>query len=215
MTAFKLRILTGSTWVLPLVLLAAACNGRNAAPTVFQVGTTTADPQLPAEPQLPTDAQVCATVIASNSLVVRPDGALPPEADPSTTALPKDPDPTNAIPWALRGPATLYGVDMTDNPHWYNPDQARIQQALNDCGAAVDAQVGAAISAADGTAGASGVSGEELAKPAYKPTTFAVHLVVNGGGGNAFISGPLWLPSGVTLWIDSGATLFASRDVMA
>jgi polygalacturonase len=29
---------------------------------------------------------------------------------------------------------------------------------------------------------------------------------------DAFVSGPLTLPSGVTLWVDSGATLFASRN---
>ncbi len=217
MKMFVFGILRAPIWVLPFVLLGTACTSHNAAPTppAFQVGTTTVDPQLPPAPQLPLDAEVCATVIASNKLVVRPDGALPPESDPSTSALPKDPDPTNPIPWAQRGPASVYGVDTTDNPYWYNPDQFRIQQALNACGATVDAQVGAAISAADALAGAPGVSGEELTKPAYKPTTFAVRLVVNPGGGDAFISGPLWLPSGVTLWIDSGVTLFASRDVMA
>src|SRR5207244_2883246 len=31
-------------------------------------------------------------------------------------------------------------------------------------------------------------------------------------GGNAFLSGPLNLPAGVTLLIDSGVTLMASRD---
>jgi polygalacturonase len=191
-----------------LSLLVMACTNHNAS-----VGTTTADGQLPPQPKLPTAAETCATLVASNKLVTRPDGALPPEADPSS--LPADPDPGNAVPWSQRGPASLYGVDVTDAPYWFNPDQARIQQALNDCGAAVDGEVGAAIASANAAAGSSGVSGEELAKATYKPTKFAVRLVVNGGGGNAFISGPLWLPSGVTLWIDGGVTLFASRDVMA
>src|SRR4051812_43890521 len=56
--------------------------GSSAGGTLFQVGTTTSDSNLPAEPLLPTDAQVCSTLQASNTLVSRPDGALPPEADP-------------------------------------------------------------------------------------------------------------------------------------
>ena len=32
------------------------------------------------------------------------------------------------------------------------------------------------------------------------------------GSNNAFVSGPLSLPSGVTLWVDTGATLYASRN---
>lgn len=174
-------------------------------PKVFQVGTTTFDADLPAEPTLPTDAQVCATLEASNTLVRRPDGALPPEADPSTP-----------------------GVAVAVNVATANPDQARIQAALDACGAAVNTAVGASILAADATATAdqktaalpniniSGASGEELAKPQYKAPQFAVRLVANKSGpGNGFISGPLTLPSGVTLWIDKGATLYATRDVMA
>jgi len=36
--------------------------------------------------------------------------------------------------------------------------------------------------------------------------------LTDSGGMNAFLSGPLTLPSGVTLWIDKGVTLFASRN---
>jgi polygalacturonase len=171
----------------------------------FQVGTTTFDADLPAEPALPTDAQVCATLEATNNLVRRPDGALPPEADPSVA-----------------------GVGVAVSPATANPDQARIQAALDACGAAVDAAVGSAIAAADASATASqkaaalpniniaGASGEELAKPQYKAPQFAVRLVPSSSGpGNGFISGPLTLPSGVTLWIDKGVTLYATRDVMA
>ncbi|MDP9001517.1 MAG: glycosyl hydrolase family 28 protein [Myxococcota bacterium] len=32
------------------------------------------------------------------------------------------------------------------------------------------------------------------------------------GANNAFVSGPLVLPTGVTLWVDAGATLYASRN---
>ena len=171
----------------------------------FQVGTTSFDADLPAEPKLPTDAQVCTTLEASNKLVRRPDGSLPPEADPSKP-----------------------GVGVAVDPAVINPDQARIQAALDACGAAVDAEVGATIAGADASAVAAqkaaavpnkniaGASGEELAKPQYKGTKFAVRLVVNSTGpGNGFITGPLTLPSGVTLWIDKGVTVYATRDVMA
>jgi polygalacturonase len=33
-----------------------------------------------------------------------------------------------------------------------------------------------------------------------------------GGANNAFVTGPLTLPSGVTLWVDAGTTLYATRD---
>jgi len=39
----------------------------------------------------------------------------------------------------------------------------------------------------------------------------AVKLATSGSN-NAFLSGPLTLPSGVTLWVDKGVTLFASRN---
>src|SRR5438552_2715078 len=81
----------------------------------FQVGTTSTDANLPGEPALPTDTQVCATLEASNKLVKRPDGALPPEADPSVS-----------------------GVGVAVSATTANPDQARIQAALDACGAAVD-----------------------------------------------------------------------------
>ncbi len=195
-------------------LILAACGGGGGdnstavsyeAAKPFQVGTTSFDPDLPPEPTLPSDAQVCATLEASPKLVRRPDGALPPEADPSVA-----------------------GAGVAADPAKVNPDQARIQAALNACGVAVNTEVGAAIATADATATAAqkaaavpnvniaGVSGEELAKPQYKASKFAVRLVVSSTGvGDSFISGPLNLPSGVTLWIDKGVTLFATRDVMA
>jgi polygalacturonase len=33
-----------------------------------------------------------------------------------------------------------------------------------------------------------------------------------GGGNNAFVTGPLTIPSGVSLWVDAGATLFGTRS---
>jgi polygalacturonase len=186
----------------------AGC-GQNVDPREpFQVGTVTYDPQLPPEPALPTPDQVCTTLYARDYLVKRPDGALPPEADP-TPAKNIVGDPQNVASTTIA-----------------NPDQVRIQAALNACGQLVDQEVGATIVAADQAAlvpqyatsnvkNLAGASGEELAKPQYVASKFAVRLMKSPGGGDSFISGPLTLPSGVTLWIDEGVTLFATRDVMA
>lgn len=199
-----------------MALLLAACSGGGSTTPgsskveysgaqVAQVGTTTYDPDLPPEPALPNSDQVCATLEANNKVVRRPDGSLPPEADPSKS-----------------------GVGVALDPAVINPDQARIQAALDACGAAVEKEVGAAIAAADAAAvtaqkaaavanqNIAGASGEELAKAQYKSRKYAVRLVMNSqGAGNGFISGPLVLPSGVTLWIDKGVTLYATRDVTA
>jgi polygalacturonase len=43
------------------------------------------------------------------------------------------------------------------------------------------------------------------------PSGHSVQLVAHGAN-NAFVSGPLRIPSGVTLWIDAGTTLYASRN---
>ncbi len=191
---------------LALVFALAGCSATDSSssPKPFVVGTVTYDANLPTEPRLPMDAEVCATLEASNSLVTRPDGALPPEADPSPS-----------------------GAGVAADPAIVNPDQARIQAALDACAAAVDAEVGATIAAADAIAtleqttaavpnvNIAGAPGEELAKPQYRASKYAVRLVVSSTGpGNAFITGPLTLPSGVTLWIDKGVTLYATRDVM-
>jgi polygalacturonase len=42
----------------------------------------------------------------------------------------------------------------------------------------------------------------------------AVKLTTSGAN-NAFVTGPLTLPSGVTLWVDAGTTLYATRDTKA
>ena len=41
----------------------------------------------------------------------------------------------------------------------------------------------------------------------------AVELSVGGSGNNAFLSGPLSMPSNVTLLVDPGVVLFFSRNV--
>lgn len=120
------------------------------------------------------------------------------------------------------------GVGIAASPSTLNPDQTRIQAALDACGAMLDKEVGAGIANADTAArteqeraavpgrNIAGASGEELSKAQYRGSRFAVRLVTSSNGpGNAFVSGPLKLPSGVTLWIDRGVTLFATRDVMA
>ncbi|HEY4013603.1 MAG TPA: glycosyl hydrolase family 28 protein [Polyangiaceae bacterium] len=43
------------------------------------------------------------------------------------------------------------------------------------------------------------------------PAGQAVELTTNGAN-NAFVTGPLQLPNGVTLWVDAGTTLYASRN---
>ncbi|HZU85572.1 MAG TPA: glycosyl hydrolase family 28 protein [Polyangiaceae bacterium] len=43
------------------------------------------------------------------------------------------------------------------------------------------------------------------------PSGQAVRLAA-GGGNNAFITGPLTIPSGVTLWVDAGTTLYGTRS---
>jgi polygalacturonase len=68
------------------------------------------------------------------------------------------------------------------------PDTARIQAALTACASGGNKVVRLVRAPAGGGAAA------------------------GPGGRNAFLSGPLNLPSGVTLWIDSGVTLFAARD---
>ena len=39
----------------------------------------------------------------------------------------------------------------------------------------------------------------------------AVKLVTSGSN-NAFMTGPITVPTGVTLWVDTGVTLFGTRD---
>src|SRR5215471_7631593 len=140
-----------------LLFSTAGCNDQSsssvsyASREPYQVGVASYDPDLPPEPRLPTEDELCDTLEASNSLVSRPDGALPPEADP-----------------------TLPGVRIQADRRVVNPDQVRIQDALDACGLSVDREVGAAILAADAAAVAAqraanlprvniaGVSGEEL-----------------------------------------------------
>jgi polygalacturonase len=102
------------------------------------------------------------------------------------------PEPT--LPAASQICATL-SANLTAQPNGLLPDSAdaadtapdtsRIQAALTNCA----------------NASSTGLA-----------TNKAVRLVSGPNGTNAFLSGPLSLPSGVTLWIDRRITLFASRD---
>jgi polygalacturonase len=68
------------------------------------------------------------------------------------------------------------------------------------------------------TVAAGGVASES------KPDTSAIQAALNacgagqavklvaGGGNDAFLIGPIKIPSGVTLWVDTGVTLYGTRD---
>jgi len=162
----------GSPYGLALVLALFGCDTSisnsviYASAIPFRVGTKTRDDNLPPEPSLPTLDQVCATLEASNKLIKRPDGALPPGADPS--------------------PA---GAAVAVDAAIVNLDQACIQAALDACGLAWDDEVGPAIAAAGAAAMAAqkatpgatlfGASAEELGKPQYHASKFAVRLAVS------------------------------------
>lgn len=77
--------------------------------------------------------------------------------------------------------------------------------------AALTAQHGS-IDAADADGAQPHPDGERLQAAIDACRDGAVKLVTGPGGGDAFLSAPLTLRSGVTLWIDRGVTLFASRD---
>jgi polygalacturonase len=106
------------------------------------------------------------------------------------SALPAEP----ALPAASQICATL-SASLSAQPNGLLPDNAdaantapdtsRIQTALTGCT----------------NASSTGLAANKV-----------VRLVSGSNGANAFLSGPLSLPSGVTLWIDKRITLFASRD---
>jgi hypothetical protein len=204
--------------VAPLSTLAAAlvltaCGGGGGSDStavsyspgeVFKVGTTTYDPALPPEPTLPTDAQVCATLEASPNLVRRRMALCHRKPIRQNRGL--------ALQLTL---PSLIRIRHVFRPHWMPVVQQL--KGSRPCDAAADAAaVAQQQAAAVPNKNIAGVSGEELAKPQYRGSKFAVRLVVNSKGvGDSFITGPLTLPSGVTLWIDKGVTMYATRDVKA
>jgi sugar lactone lactonase YvrE len=90
----------------------------------------------------------------------------------------------NDIPASVDTAATPLTNANLVNPTVTNPDGGRIQAALNACSASY---------------------------PGTGPG-LAVELSVDGAGNNAFLSGPLTMPSNVTLLVDPGIVLFFSRN---
>ncbi|MBN3857464.1 glycoside hydrolase [Paraburkholderia sp. Ac-20340] len=108
----------------------------------------------------------------------------------SDSALP--PEPT--LPATSQLCATL-NADLTALPNGLLPDSADASNTAPDTTRIQNALTSCTNAASTGLA-----------------TNKVVHLMAGPGGANAFLSGPLTLPSGVTLWIDGGVTLYASRD---
>ena len=90
----------------------------------------------------------------------------------------------NDIPASIDGSGTTLTNSNLVNPTPTNPDGGRIQAALNACSASY--------------------SGSGPGQ--------AVELSVDGSGNNAFLTGPLSMPSNVTLLVDPGVVLFFSRN---
>jgi sugar lactone lactonase YvrE len=90
----------------------------------------------------------------------------------------------NDIPTSVDTSATPLTNANLINPTVTNPDGGRIQAALNACSASYPG------------------SRQGL----------AVELSVDGAGNNAFLAGPLTIPSNVTLLVDPGVVLFFSRN---
>jgi hypothetical protein len=90
----------------------------------------------------------------------------------------------NDIPASVDTAATPLSNANLINPTVTNPDGGRIQAALNACSASYPG------------------SGPGL----------SVELSVDGAGNNAFLTGPLIMPSNVTLLVDPGVVLFFSRN---
>jgi hypothetical protein len=90
----------------------------------------------------------------------------------------------NDIPASVDTASTPLTNANLINPTVTNPDGGRIQAALNACSASYPG------------------SGPGL----------SVELSVDGAGNNAFLTGPLTMPSNVTLLVDPGVVLFFSRN---
>jgi polygalacturonase len=152
-------------------------------------GTTPAQPDKPASDVAPASEAIPAS-----------DPFVPPTPAPAegfkvgTTTLDPDLPPEPTLPGSSQicqtldaGLTSLPNGLLPDSADANNtaPDTARIQKALTDCKPTAS----------------TGLS-----------TNRAVRLASGPNGENAFLSGALNLPSGVTLWIDKRITLYASRD---
>jgi sugar lactone lactonase YvrE len=90
----------------------------------------------------------------------------------------------NDIPASVDGSGVVLTNSNLVNPTATNPDGGRIQAALNAC-----------------SAGYPGTG-----------TGLAIELSADASGNNAFLTGPLTIPSNVTLLVDPGVVLFFSRN---
>lgn len=111
-----------------------------------------------------------------------------------TTTFDSSLPPEPALPSTAQICATL-SATLTTQSNGLLPDSADLTNTAPDT-----SRIQAALTSCTNTA-STGLA-----------TNKAVRLVQGPGSANAFLSGPLNLPSGVTLWIDQGVTLFASRD---
>jgi len=93
-------------------------------------------------------------------------------------------DVNSDIPASIDGGSTVLTNSNLVNPTVTNPDGGRIQAALNACSASYSG------------------TGSGL----------AVELSADSSGNDAFLTGPLSMPSNVTLLVDPGVTLYFSRN---
>lgn len=121
-------------------------------------------------------------------------GATAPGFQVGTTTTDSNLPPEPTLPAASQICATV-SANLTTQTNGLLPDNADATSTAPDT-----SRIQAALT------GCTNASSTGLA------TNKAVRLVSGPNGANAFLSGPLSLPSGVTLWIDRRVTLFASRD---
>lgn len=150
--------------------------------------TTPVNPVNPVNPINPVNPDTPASDATGGTTPAAP--GFPVGTTTTDSALP--PEPT--LPAASQICATL-NANLTAQPNGLLPDSADTANTAPDT-----SRIQAALTSCANTA-STGIA-----------TNKAVRLIAGPGGANAFLSGPLNLPSGVTLWIDSGVTLFASRD---
>lgn len=193
------RSLASSLTLLTAALLLNGCGGSVSPGTQdAPAQTNNLSPGAPAMPAAPASATPASDIPAASNAQASggdPSANTPAAGFPVGTisvdsALP--PEPT--LPTATQVCATL-AANLTAQSNGLLPDTADAANTAPDTARIQTALTGCANSASTGLA-----------------TNKAVHLVHSAGGADAFLSGPLSLPSGVTLWIDQGVTLFASRD---
>jgi polygalacturonase len=210
----------GLTWLtsLSMALILTACGGgsdpaspdasaggnvnNNATAAPAASGASDASAATPAQP-----ASVSAASDASGLTPATPDqpasaavpasdasGPLTPGFQVGTTTFDSALPPEPALPATAQICQSL-SATLTAQPNGLLPDSADASDTAPDTTRFQNALTVCVNTASTGLA-----------------TNKVVRLTSGAGGANAFLSGPLSLPSGVTLWIDQRVTLFASRD---